>query len=435
MPRSPMPTGSRPKYEAVELMTKIIDGTRLAASIREDASQAAGALAARGCPPSLRWLSPSRTSRRRGMCVRSPEPPGRPVSLATSSMSAHSKHRGVRSALLTVSQDPDVHGIILQTPLPAHADLDALREAIDPAKDVDGANPVSLGRLVANVLCFRAGHGTRGDGLAGVPRNFATRQERGRRGPIDRRGSPHRAPAHARRCDRNGLPSADDRPRSSTHPLRRDRGRRGRHSRPHHGASISLRVPLLSTSAPQRLRMAVCSATWTPRASRDAPGALTPVPGGVGPVTTSLLLQHTVQSASTQYDRLRTQPRPNSPPTHHTVSRHRCSGGASLPILVSTLCVRFTHPHLSCLVSSFSLSYPFWKGPTCLQRKRKPSNPLPDSQADSAQDEPGLVAESVEPADPPPELSPVQPHGRGVQLRRGVQETRPGCPEEGHRSR
>ena len=36
-------------------------------------------------------------------------------------------------------------------------------------------------------------------------------------------------------------------------------------------------------------------------------GALTPVPGGVGPVTTALLLQHTVQSASTQIDRLRTQ--------------------------------------------------------------------------------------------------------------------------------
>ncbi len=45
-----------------------------------------------------------------------------------------------------------------------------------------------------------------------------------------------------------------------------------------------------------------------------------------------------------------------------------------------------------------------------------------------------LVAESVEPGDTPPKLSPVQPHGRGVQLRRGVQETRPRCPEEGHRS-
>src|SRR5438105_2114068 len=45
-----------------------------------------------------------------------------------------------------------------------------------------------------------------------------------------------------------------------------------------------------------------------------------------------------------------------------------------------------------------------------------------------------LVAESVETADTPPKLSPVQPHGQGVQLRRRVQETRPGCPEEGHRS-
>src|SRR5947209_2006669 len=44
-----------------------------------------------------------------------------------------------------------------------------------------------------------------------------------------------------------------------------------------------------------------------------------------------------------------------------------------------------------------------------------------------------LVAESAEPRDPPPELSPVQPPRQGVQLRRGVQETRPRCPEAGHR--
>src|SRR6266576_3195628 len=51
----------------------------------------------------------------------------------------------------------------------------------------------------------------------------------------------------------------------------------------------------------------------------------------------------------------------------------------------------------------------------------------------SAPVESRVVAESVEPADPPPKLFPVQPHGQGVQLQRGVQETRPRCPEEGHR--
>ena len=39
--------------------------------------------------------------------------------------------------------------------------------------------------------------------------------------------------------------------------------------------------------------------------------------------------------------------------------------------------------------------------------------------------EPGLVAEPAEPQDSAPALRPVQPDGRGVRLRRGVQEARP----------
>ncbi len=49
--------------------------------------------------------------------------------------------------------------------------------------------------------------------------------------------------------------------------------------------------------------------------------------------------------------------------------------------------------------------------------------------------EPGLVAEPAEPQDSPPELQPVQSHGRGVQLRGGVQEARPRGREAGpHRA-
>ena len=48
--------------------------------------------------------------------------------------------------------------------------------------------------------------------------------------------------------------------------------------------------------------------------------------------------------------------------------------------------------------------------------------------------EPGLVAESAEPEDPPPEPARRRSHGRGVQLRRRVQVTRSRCPEEGHRA-
>ena len=46
-----------------------------------------------------------------------------------------------------LNQQPDVHGILLQVPLPAHLDADALLERIAPHKDVDGFHPYNLGRL------------------------------------------------------------------------------------------------------------------------------------------------------------------------------------------------------------------------------------------------------------------------------------------------
>ncbi len=46
-----------------------------------------------------------------------------------------------------LNADPAVDGILVQLPLPAHLDEQAVVEAIDPAKDVDGLTPVSAGRL------------------------------------------------------------------------------------------------------------------------------------------------------------------------------------------------------------------------------------------------------------------------------------------------
>ena len=42
----------------------------------------------------------------------------------------------------------DLHGILIQSPLPDHMDEESLTELIDPRKDVDGFHPVNLGRLV-----------------------------------------------------------------------------------------------------------------------------------------------------------------------------------------------------------------------------------------------------------------------------------------------
>ena len=59
------------------------------------------------------------------------------------------------------NRDPDVHGILLQLPLPAGLDADALTAAIDPAKDVDGFHPINMGCLALGrprlVPCTPAG--------------------------------------------------------------------------------------------------------------------------------------------------------------------------------------------------------------------------------------------------------------------------------------
>jgi len=48
----------------------------------------------------------------------------------------------------TLNRDPAVHGILVQLPLPKHIDEEAVTEQIDPRKDVDGFHPYNLGRLV-----------------------------------------------------------------------------------------------------------------------------------------------------------------------------------------------------------------------------------------------------------------------------------------------
>jgi methylenetetrahydrofolate dehydrogenase (NADP+) / methenyltetrahydrofolate cyclohydrolase len=55
-----------------------------------------------------------------------------------------------------LNEDPVIHGILVQLPLPAQIRSQAVIEAIDPQKDVDGFHPVNVGRLVAGNPCHVA---------------------------------------------------------------------------------------------------------------------------------------------------------------------------------------------------------------------------------------------------------------------------------------
>jgi len=47
-----------------------------------------------------------------------------------------------------LNEDPRIHGILVQLPLPEHIDENTIAEAVIPEKDIDGINPLSLGKLV-----------------------------------------------------------------------------------------------------------------------------------------------------------------------------------------------------------------------------------------------------------------------------------------------
>jgi methylenetetrahydrofolate dehydrogenase (NADP+)/methenyltetrahydrofolate cyclohydrolase len=55
----------------------------------------------------------------------------------------------------TFNEDPRIHGLLVQLPLPRHISEHNVINAIDPRKDVDGFHPVNVGRLVIGEECLR----------------------------------------------------------------------------------------------------------------------------------------------------------------------------------------------------------------------------------------------------------------------------------------
>ena len=136
-------------------MTEDLSGKELAAGIRAEVAAAAAELAAAGTPPRLAVVVATADESSAWYVrsiARAAEKTGIACSVADLGETATPDR--IRAELAELSEDPAVHGIILQTPLPADAVFEDLAASIDPAKDVDGANPLSLGRLAAGLPAF-----------------------------------------------------------------------------------------------------------------------------------------------------------------------------------------------------------------------------------------------------------------------------------------
>lgn len=126
----------------------LIDGKAIAQKIHEESRTAVRELQQRGVKPGLAVIlvgadpasqayvrSKDRACQELGMHSVKEELP-------------ESTTQGELMALVRrMNEDPAIHGILVQSPLPAHLDESAVVEAIDPAKDVDGFHPVNVARL------------------------------------------------------------------------------------------------------------------------------------------------------------------------------------------------------------------------------------------------------------------------------------------------
>ncbi|MPZ99788.1 MAG: bifunctional 5,10-methylene-tetrahydrofolate dehydrogenase/5,10-methylene-tetrahydrofolate cyclohydrolase [Dehalococcoidia bacterium] len=132
------------------MTARIIDGAAIAAEIRAEVARDVEALVGAGRPrPHLTAVlvgdDPASISYVRGK-RRDCDEVG--FSSETLRLPSETTQDELVAHIERLNRDPGVHGMIAQVPLPPHIDEAAIMEAIDPAKDADGLTPTSLGRLL-----------------------------------------------------------------------------------------------------------------------------------------------------------------------------------------------------------------------------------------------------------------------------------------------
>ena len=274
-----------------------LDGKDLAASLRAQAADAVTGAAAGGTAVRLAIVIATQDESA-AWYVRSLSGAAAMVGIdcEIADLGADAAPGRIATELARLSADVRVNGIILQTPVPAGATAAELAEAIDPAKDVDGANPVSLGRLTAGLPAFAPATA----GAVVRLLDFYDIGISGRRAVVVGRSAVVGKPlaqlllardatvtiAHSRTPDLASVTTEAD-------VLVVAAGRPGlitaAHVRP--GAA----VVDVGTNASDRGLVGDVAAEVAGNA-----GALSPVPGGVGSVTTAALLLATATAAADQ---------------------------------------------------------------------------------------------------------------------------------------
>jgi len=137
------------------MAARVIDGKEVAREIRAEIKTRVEALAARGVRPGLAVLlvgeDPASVSYVTGKEKASAE-----LGIASLGrrLAASTREDELLALIRSYNADPDVHGILVQLPLPRHIDERRVIAAIAPEKDVDGLTVVNVGRMMLEEPCF-----------------------------------------------------------------------------------------------------------------------------------------------------------------------------------------------------------------------------------------------------------------------------------------
>lgn len=298
------------------MVAQLIDGTRIAAQIREQLSFRISGLKVSGVTPGLAVIlvgnDPASESYVRGK--------GR----AAEELGIYSRQINLPETISEdelirqvdyLNADPKIHGILVQSPLPSHLDENKVVLRIDPAKDVDGFHPMNVGKMLIGVpgllpatahgvqeLLLRTGNDPGGKHVVVVGRSnlvgkpvaaILVQKAKGANATVTicHSGTADLA-KHTRQADI--LIAAMGKPRFITADMVKE------------GAVvIDVGMTRVEDQLAKKGYRLVGDVDFE-AVSRKAK-AITPVPGGVGPMTVAMLMVNTVSAAEEQTHRNQTK--------------------------------------------------------------------------------------------------------------------------------
>lgn len=294
------------------MSARLIDGTAIAQGIRAEVAEQVSGLRARGVVPGLAVVlvgadpaSEIYVRMKGKACLDAG------MHSETVVLPADTTEAGLLAVIDRLNADPAIHGILCQLPVPKHIHAESVLFRIDPRKDVDGFHPLNVGKVVlgdptgfrpatpygVQQILLRTGVETRGanvvivgrSNLVGKPlANMLSRPGAG--------GDATVTIAHSRTRDLPGVCRAADIlvvAMGKAEFIGVDAVRPG-------ATVIDVGTTRVADATrPKGFRLAGDVAF---ESVREVAGAITPVPGGVGPMTIAMLLVNTVQAATLAAD-------------------------------------------------------------------------------------------------------------------------------------